>query len=333
MCGHLAIRALLAAVGGRAHPGLPAADEARDTVVALRVQRKAPPLLLAARPLRRGLRGGNLVEVGTGVAGAAVEVRVETVNVLQVDVLASGEGQVQLGPPLVQEGLGDDAEPRRPQRHLGLQFPVRARQRPFERLHVDPPGGADLLGMRFQGELLPGPQLVQQQVVDLVLAPRGLAAVGPHIGGPIVHPSHVLEPLRVQLAQRDAELVAHLADRGVFHAHVDACGDVRGGVQLARAHAVERVAATSVCPHLGKRDLLRRALLQQELAVRVEQHHGKGPVQDAAGLPGHELVAVVLVIMADDFVHVVHRDALVLQHEVVLRHALRGPRGGLRGGH
>jgi hypothetical protein len=70
--------------------------------------------------------------------------------------------------------------------------------------------------------------------------------------------------------------------------------------------------------HTWKCDLVLCALLQQQLAVAVEQKHAERAVQQAARLRGQEAVAVVLVCAARDGVCLVHQDAVVLHHKVLL---------------
>ena len=163
-----------------------------------------------------------------------------------------------------------------------------------------------------------------------MLAPRGVRAVGDGVGGPVVHAPHVLELLRRERAVLRAELVPELAHRGALHADgllaaLQGCA----AVDLVGRLAEDRVRAARVRPHARERHLGRRALLKQQPAGVIEQHHRERTVDDALGLAAYELVDVVLVVGADHLVVVVNDDAFVLEHEVVLRHAL-APFGGHR---
>mmetsp|Transcript_126743 Transcript_126743/g.354883 ORF Transcript_126743/g.354883 Transcript_126743/m.354883 type:complete len:292 (-) Transcript_126743:45-920(-) len=258
-----------------------------------------------------------------GVACPAEEFgrRVKAVDAQGVDVLVRRERRGQVGPPCVEEAVGDDAEPRGPIAHLhNIAGHGRLEVRLGDPLVVD-----NLRVVRLDCQRLVTLQLVNQQVVDLVLTPRGVWPVRVDIGSPVVHTCHELEPLRVQLRAWNTKLVLQLPHGGVLDAHVRSLPDVIRRVELGGAHAVQRVAATSVRPDQREGDLLAGALLQEQPTRGIEEHNRKGPVQYSSGLPRQKLVAIVLVVMSDNIVHVVDCDALVLQHEVVLRHPHRAP--------
>ena len=91
----------------------------------------------------------------------------------------------------------------------------------------------------------------------------------------VVYAREVLEAVDGRLAGRDAELVLELAARGDAHAALARLLALGGEV-------VERVRAARVRPHVRERDLLRRALLQEQLPVaRPEDERGEGAVQEA----------------------------------------------------
>ena len=90
-----------------------------------------------------------------------------------------------------------------------------------------------------------------------------------------MYPRQVLEPVDGGLAARDAELVLELAARGDAHAALPF-------LLAFLRKVVERVRAARVRPHVGERDLLARALLQEQLPVRgPEDERGEGAVQEA----------------------------------------------------
>ena len=151
-----------------------------------------------------------------------------------------------------------------------------------------------------------------------MLAPWRVRAPRDRVRRPVVHAPHVLELRRVERAGLGAELVADLANRRVLDAHRLGSGLERL-VDLVDDLAKERVRAARVRPHLWEGDLRRGALLQEQPALGVEEHHREGAVADALRLAGEELVDVVLVVGAEHLVVVVEDDALVLGHEVVLR--------------
>jgi hypothetical protein len=91
----------------------------------------------------------------------------------------------------------------------------------------------------------------------------------------VVDAGEVLEGLRWDLRLRDAELVLKLACGGDLDAAV-------GVLVLLGVKVVERVRAARVRPHVRERDLLRRALLEEQAAVgRAEDKGGEGAVEEA----------------------------------------------------
>ena len=86
----------------------------------------------------------------------------------------------------------------------------------------------------------------------------------------IVYPRQVLELVYRRLLARDPELMFELSRRRNAHTQLVL-------LHLFLVKVVERVRAARVRPHVGEGDLLRRALLQQELAVgRAEDKGGEG---------------------------------------------------------
>eukprot|EP00955_Chlamydomonas_euryale_P008928 95442-Chlamydomonas_euryale.AAC.4 len=81
----------------------------------------------------------------------------------------------------------------------------------------------------------------------------------------------------------------------------------------------QRVAAARVGPYRRERDLVGRALLQQQPAGIVEEEDAEGSVEQPPGCGALESVARALVGVAHDLVGLVHHNALVLGHEVELR--------------
>mmetsp|Transcript_9612 Transcript_9612/g.30788 ORF Transcript_9612/g.30788 Transcript_9612/m.30788 type:complete len:817 (+) Transcript_9612:244-2694(+) len=307
--GHLAVGALLLPRRRRPRDGdrrrADVGEELgalRDERIAVAIERVEPAGDRAARADRRAL----------GVA-------VEAVNGAVVGELCPGAEGVQVAPPAAfgeEELAGDDLEPGRP-----LLFRVRHRRRQL--LPVDPVDRHHLVRVRRQRQRLALPELGDEAVVDLVLAPRRLGPVRPDVARPVVHARHEREPRRLQ--RRDPQLVPQLPHRRVLHARRRPARRRLGTVVLRRLHAVQRVRAARVRPHLRERDLRLRPLLQQEPPVRPEQHHAERPVHQPHRLAHHELVDVVLVLVTHHLVHVVHHQALVLQHQLVLARALRRP--------
>mmetsp|Transcript_75258 Transcript_75258/g.243346 ORF Transcript_75258/g.243346 Transcript_75258/m.243346 type:complete len:215 (-) Transcript_75258:251-895(-) len=209
--------------------------------------------------------------------------RVEPVD-RQVDVLVGRECHFKILPPRVQETLSDDAEPRGPQGHLARQLLVAAAHGRTQLVAGDPSEVPHLIRVRLQCQGLARPELVQQQVVDLVLAPRGTPPVRYRVRCPVVHAGDELEARHIQLGCRDPELMPELPHGRVLDAGRVACGNGRRRVDLRRQHAMQRVAAARVRPDVGERHLGRRSLLQQKPLVSVEEHHREGAVQDAPGL-------------------------------------------------
>lgn len=93
-----------------------------------------------------------------------------------------------------------------------------------------------------------------------------------------------VEILQGHLLLLYTKLVVQFPLRRPLHA-LDALGQV--GARLARNH--ERVRAAGVGPHVGEGDLLRGALLQEELVLVVEEEDGEGAVEEAFVDVGHEM--------------------------------------------
>mmetsp|Transcript_41611 Transcript_41611/g.89329 ORF Transcript_41611/g.89329 Transcript_41611/m.89329 type:complete len:268 (+) Transcript_41611:1869-2672(+) len=243
---------------------------------------------------------------------------VESVDFLEIGVLVGREGLCQVAPPLVDKVGHQDLEPGGPR----LVWIVHGL---LELSLSNPASSTDLLLVGLKGQFLTRVKLVEQNMIDLVLTPRSLGPIGPHIGGPVVQAQHVLKALGVQLRSRNSELMSKLADRCVLHPHVGSLGNLIVAVVLAGSHAVERVATAGVGPDIGEGYLRRCPLLEKHLSVRVEEDDRERSVQNAARLSRQELVAIVLAVMSHDLVHVVDDDAHVFAHEVVLGHALCRP--------
>ena len=98
----------------------------------------------------------------------------------------------------------------------------------------------------------------------------------------VVYAREVLEAVDRRLALRDAELVLELALRCPSYA------DLMRLLELALDG--KRVRAARVRPHVRERDLLARALLQEQLPVRgPEDERGEGAVQEALVDVLHEM--------------------------------------------
>lgn len=102
--------------------------------------------------------------------------------------------------------------------------------------------------------------------------------------GLVVYPREEVELVQRHLFFLDAQLVVQLALRRPLDAH-DGVGQVRA--RLGR-HA-QRVRAARIGPHVGERDLLRRALLEEQLVLVVEEEYGEGPVQQPLVDVRHEM--------------------------------------------
>mmetsp|Transcript_33181 Transcript_33181/g.91752 ORF Transcript_33181/g.91752 Transcript_33181/m.91752 type:complete len:600 (+) Transcript_33181:841-2640(+) len=318
--GHLAVGALLQASRRALDLRLAAPHETHDALLVLCSQNEGAPLRLVSLLHGHRLRSRKAIQVGHRTTSAAMILRpcVKAVNRQGVHILVGREGCVQVLPPAVQEALGDDAEPRGPQRHLARQRRFASIHRGTQLITAKPLDCAHFLSVRMQRQLLTRLQAVQEQVVDFVFAPGCIRAVGSHIGCPVVHPRDELEASHVELGSGDAQLVLQLPHRGVLDPRWVACCHRLWRVQLWWPHAVQRVAAARVRPHIREGDLRRRPLLEQKPVFGIKQHHGEGAVQDTFGLAGDELVAIVLVVVAHHLVHVVQCNALVLQHEILL---------------
>mmetsp|Transcript_14506 Transcript_14506/g.43587 ORF Transcript_14506/g.43587 Transcript_14506/m.43587 type:complete len:789 (-) Transcript_14506:136-2502(-) len=285
------------------------------------------PLLqrLGVRAARRHvvhLDGRIRVKPGAGVTVAShVLARgVEAVDGAHVHVLVGGKRGVEVLPPRGHEALHDDAEPGRPQQPRARLHHV------LQLLEGDPLGVLHLLRVRVDLHVV---HLREEDVVDLVLSPGALLAVRDHVGGPVVHAREELHGLHRHVAGADAELVVELAHGGALHAGHAPERHIQRRVHLGGVEAVERVRAARVRPHVREGDLVRRALLQQELALLVEQEDAEGAVQDAALRRRVEAMHLVLGLVAHDAVVLVEHDALVLVHEVLLGHArVPGRHGG-----
>lgn len=100
----------------------------------------------------------------------------------------------------------------------------------------------------------------------------------------VVNARQEVEVVERHLLGVDAELVLELAPRRVLdarHRVLQVAARLAGDAQ--------RVRAARVGPHVRERDLLRRALLQQQLVVRVEEEDGEGAMQQALVDVGHEV--------------------------------------------
>ena len=82
---------------------------------------------------------------------------------------------------------------------------------------------------------------------------------------------------------------------------------------------MQRVRAAGVGPHIRERYLGRRALLQQQLVLGVEQKHAERAMKPALRLARHKLVRVIFAGGAEHGVPLVHQHTLILVHQVALR--------------
>lgn len=93
-----------------------------------------------------------------------------------------------------------------------------------------------------------------------------------------------VEILKGHLLLVDAQLVLQLALGSTLRSSdgVDqVCASLGGNAQ--------RVRAAGVGPHVGERNLLSGALLEQQLVLVVEEEDGKGTVQEALVDVGHQV--------------------------------------------
>lgn len=109
--------------------------------------------------------------------------------------------------------------------------------------------------------------LDHKHVVDLMLTPRSAV----HVGN-VVNTGEVVELLNGHLFRLNAELVLKLADGSALHTH--------GVLKLHLTLNPERVTAAGVGPESREGNLVIRALLKQELTLRVEEEHTEGAVQE-----------------------------------------------------
>lgn len=90
-----------------------------------------------------------------------------------------------------------------------------------------------------------------------------------------MYPREVLELIHRRLLTRDTQLVFELARRSYAHTELVL-------LDLLLFKVIERVRAARVCPHVGERDLLARALLEQQLPIARSEHEcGERAVQKA----------------------------------------------------
>ena len=168
---------------------------------------------------------------------------------MDVDVVAVDVGRHRLGqvvpPPAVgdQPPMSNEAEPGREQQGLVVHHVQQL-------LLGHPLDGVDLVGVGLDGQLVLGRDGEEQDVVDLVLAPRTLLAVRDGIGRPVVEAGEELELGDGNLRGGDAQLVLELADGGILGAGDGAVGHILGTVDLGRRHAVQRMRAAGVGPDL-----------------------------------------------------------------------------------
>ncbi len=137
-----------------------------------------------------------------------------------------------------------------------------------------------------------------QGVVNLVLAPH------PTGGGLVEELGHELDVGKGDLERVDAQLEVHPPLGSPLHTNCPTF--------LHLQVVEERMAAAGVGVVPGKGDLLVGALRQQELILRVEDHHAEGPVEEALVDVLHQ-VADLLRLGADDVVILVDEDAGLIQ--------------------
>lgn len=111
-----------------------------------------------------------------------------------------------------------------------------------------------------------------------MLAPFAVA------GSLVVDARQEVKVLKRNLLRLDAQLVVQLALRRTLRSRnrVDQVGARLGG-------NAQRVRAARVGPHVGEGDLLRGALLEQQLVLVVEEEDGKGAVQESLVDVGHQV--------------------------------------------
>ena len=104
--------------------------------------------------------------------------------------------------------------------------------------------------MGLDGQPILGRDGEEQDVVDLVLAPRTLLAMRDGVGRPVVQAGEELEIGRGNLRGGDAQLVLELADSGILGTRDGAVGHILGTVDLGWRHAVQGMRAAGVGPDL-----------------------------------------------------------------------------------
>ena len=82
--------------------------------------------------------------------------------------------------------------------------------------------------------------------------------------------------------------------------------------------AKERVATAGVSPDVGKGDFAGSPLLEEELVLLIEEENAESPMKYALGLGVVKSVHIVLASSSQNLVCLVHCDALVCSHEVML---------------
>lgn len=115
-------------------------------------------------------------------------------------------------------------------------------------------------------------------LLTLVLAPLAIAR------GLVVDAGQEVEVVEGHLLLLDTELMIQLAPRRILDA-TDGVGQV--GSRFGRH--VQRVGAARVGPHVGEGNLFRRALLQKQLVLVVEEEDGEGSVEEALVDVGHKV--------------------------------------------
>mmetsp|Transcript_11360 Transcript_11360/g.16755 ORF Transcript_11360/g.16755 Transcript_11360/m.16755 type:complete len:239 (-) Transcript_11360:272-988(-) len=143
--------------------------------------------------------------------------------------------------------------------------------------------------------------LGEEHVVHFVLAPVGVRVCN------VVDLGEVDEVVHRELRGADAQLLLQLADGGPLAAQCGGLVLVVGArlqhirAQL-RGHA-QRVAAARVGPVPGERDLVPRALLQQEPALCVKEEYGESPMELQ---PVRHQMSFCLACLSNHFVVPVH---------------------------
>mgnify|MGYP007054562521 CR=1 FL=1 len=196
----------------------------------------------------------------------------------------------EVAPPLEQQGVADELEPRR-------ELEVGLREHLLELVRGHVAGVFDLVGVDLEVDV----RLDEEDVVDcarrsVIDASRFGAQVRQHtfVLSPlavarrlVVYPGQEVELVQRHLLRLDAQLVVQLALRGPLDAQ-DRGVELRAGLP----RDTQRVRTAGVGPQVRESDLLGGALLEQQTLVGVEEEDGEGAVQETLVDVGHQVACI-----------------------------------------